>query len=450
MAEFIAFGTDGVRGIANEELTPQFVQKLGFCSATYILKKYGKGKVLIGKDTRLSCDMLEHALISGMCSAGLDTESVGVIPTPGVAYLTKSEEAVSGAVISASHNPAVYNGIKFFGPKGFKLSEKEEKEIEGLIKSDICQKADSKKIGRSGFNHIAKEEYEKHLINCVDGGLEGIKIGLDCANGATFKVAVETITRLGAEVKVINDSPDGLNINENCGSTYFKQIVDLVQREGLDLGFAFDGDGDRVVAVDEKGEPIDGDSIMAICASHLSQKNLLKNNSVVVTTMTNLGFDIAMKKKGIKVEKCDVGDRFVLERMLEKNIALGGEQSGHIIFLDYATTGDGIVSALKLLEIIKETGKPLSELKRVMERLPQKLINIKVKNKAEAMNSSEVAKAKDSIDKKLGQNGRLLLRPSGTEPLVRVMVEAATEDEAEETALAMAKVISRVSGGEIV
>lgn len=449
MLNFIPFGTDGVRGVANEELTPGFAQILGYNAALFFKQKYGEGKIIVGKDTRVSCDMLEHALISGFLSAGVDAESVGVVPTPCVAYLTKWEKAIAGAVISASHNPAIYNGIKFFGPKGFKLSEGEEHEIESLIKREQ-KKGTSIQIGRSHFNFGAKEEYESHLINCIDIDLKGLKVGIDCANGATYKIAPETIKRLGAKVSVIHDDPDGQNINSDCGSMHLKSIINLVLGEGLDLGLAFDGDGDRVIAVDETGQMIDGDFIMAICASFLKDKNTLKNNSIVVTTMTNLGFDIAMGKRGINVEKSDVGDRYVLEKMLENDVEVGGEQSGHIIFLENTTTGDGLITALRLLEVVKSSDKSLSELKTVMQRLPQKLINVKVNDRSAAMNNKEVLDAEKRINDKLGSDGRLLLRSSGTEPLIRVMVEAETEEEADTTALEMAEVVRKASGGDIV
>lgn len=433
------FGTDGVRGIANAELTAEFAFKLGQAGAR-VLGKHKGGVFIIGKDTRISGDMLEAALAAGICSVGGNVLELGVVPTPVVAYLTKACNAQGGIVISASHNPAEYNGIKFFGPDGFKLSDEKEDEIEAEMKAKF-DLATGGKIGTVSTNHKAIDYYIEHAINAVPDGLDGFNVAIDCGHGAAYKLSPHIFKSLGAQVMAVNTKPNGTNINLGCGSTHIEYVQEIVTTHDVAVGFAHDGDADRVIAVDENGDVVDGDYIMAICAAHMKKKGLLPEEAIVTTVMANLGFDHAMEKQGIDVIKTKVGDRYVLEEMLINNISIGGEQSGHIIFLEHATTGDGIITALQLASVIMETGEKLSDLKKIMRKLPQVLINVKVSNMNGWQDVPSIKSAIEKVESDLGDNGRILVRPSGTEPLIRVMVESDTSESANSMASAVADII---------
>lgn len=426
------FGTDGIRGIANIDLTPELAFKVGRAGA-YILSKGNKGSVLVGKDTRVSGDMLEAALIAGITSMGLDVISLGIIPTPAVAYLTRKYEALVGVVISASHNPGEYNGIKFFNHEGLKLPDEVEEEIEDIIAN--IDKLDLRpigaEVGRTFINANGAEEYKDYLKSTIDLDLTGLRIAMDCGHGALYKIGPELIRELNGEVIVVNDNPNGMNINDKCGSTNPKIIQQLVIDERADIGVSFDGDGDRIIAVDDKGVLLDGDHILAICGTHLKQMGKLKNNMVVGTTMTNMGLDIYLRENGMDIVKVDVGDRYVLEEMLKSDYVIGGEQSGHIIFLDYNTTGDGLATGLHLLEVMKSTKKSMSELNNLMTNYPQILLNAKVDNnlKYKYLENVEIREEIKRIEELFHGEGRVVIRPSGTEPLVRVMIEGKVQDE---------------------
>lgn len=431
------FGTDGVRGVANVELTPQLAYKLGRAGA-YVLQKHSKHendktKVFIGTDTRISKDLLSAALAAGAMSIGADVIDVGVIPTPGIAYLTKKHKADAGVVISASHNPMEYNGIKFFNSKGLKLDDDLELEIEDYIDNMalITEEVSHEQVGSMLPNKDYIDEYEDFLVSAVARGLQGLKVTLDCAHGAAYKIAPEVFERLGADLQVIHNEPTGTNINKDAGSTHTQGLSEAVIANGSDLGLAYDGDADRLIAIDEKGQPVDGDKIMLICAKHLKEKGMLRDNKLVVTVMSNLGLHMAAKDLGIEPEVTAVGDRYVLERMLEGDYSLGGEQSGHMIFIDYNTTGDGILSSLILAEILQESGKTISELATIMDILPQVLINAKVKNehKLAYKTDPEILSRIADLEAKMDGKGRVLIRHSGTEPLVRVMLEGQDQDE---------------------
>ncbi len=422
------FGTDGVRGIANEELTPLLAMQLGQAGA-YILsrEKAHKPTLMVGCDTRISGNMLANALMAGACSVGANCIFVGVIPTPAIAYLTKKYKVDAGVVISASHNPVEFNGIKFFDGNGYKLSDALEDEIEALIKSNMqgVKFPTGSGVGKVKYRTDAREEYINHAMRSVPIELQGVKIVVDCAEGASFYTSVETFKEMGAEVVAIHNNPDGTNINANCGSTHMEELQARVVYEKADIGLAFDGDADRLLAVDAEGRIVDGDQIMAIVGNYMKNKGTLKRNTIVVTVMSNLGFFLMAEKQGIVAEQTKVGDRYVLERMREIGASLGGEQSGHIIFLDENTTGDGLLSALHLLEVMVDTGKPLAELAGVMEVLPQALVNAKVANhkKEHYLEYPEISDAIEDLTKRFAGEGRVLIRPSGTEPLVRVMIE---------------------------
>ncbi|MDR7857724.1 phosphoglucosamine mutase [Tissierella sp.] len=438
------FGTDGIRGIANKDLTPELAFKVGRAGA-YILAKDGYGKVIVGKDTRISGDMLEAALTAGICSMGLDVVSLGIIPTPAVAYLTRKYKALAGVVISASHNPGEYNGIKFFDSKGLKLPDETEEKIEDIILNnkglDIWPIGE--KIGKVIIEENGSKDYIDYLVSIANIDLKGIKIAIDCGHGALYKIASEAITRLGGEAIVININPTGMNINDNCGSTNPSMIQELVVKEKADIGISFDGDGDRIIAVDEFGNVLDGDHILAICGTYLHEQGKLKNNTVVGTIMTNMGLDVYLKENNMNIVKTTVGDRYILEEMIKSGYVLGGEQSGHIIFLDYNTTGDGLATALHLLEVMKSTGKTMSELNNLMTNFPQILVNAKVKNelKYKYNENPEIAKEIKRIEDIFHGEGRVVIRPSGTEPLVRVMIEAKKGDDIEKIASDLAKFI---------
>ena len=422
------FGTDGVRGLANTELTVELAFKLGQAGA-YVLagESKHKPKIIIGKDTRISGDMLESALAAGICSVGAEVVSVGIIPTPAVAYLTRLYNADAGIVISASHNPMEYNGIKFFNSKGFKLADEIEDKIESIIldskeKISLASGAD---IGRITVCNDAVNDYKSFAKSTITTDFKGMKIAIDCANGASSYTSRSVLEELGAEVYVINDTPDGTNINKNCGSTHIEQISEYVRTVGADVGLAFDGDADRVLAVDENGVLVDGDKIMSICALDMKEKGKLKDNVIVATVMSNLGMFIMAEEKGLEVKKTKVGDRYVLEEMYKNGYSIGGEQSGHIIILEHNTTGDGLVTALQLLSVLKQSGEKMSDIASVMEVLPQVLINapVKTENKNKYTEDSEIMAEIEKIESEFSGNGRVLIRPSGTEPLVRVMIE---------------------------
>ncbi|MCL2593709.1 MAG: phosphoglucosamine mutase [Defluviitaleaceae bacterium] len=435
------FGTDGVRGLAGEKLSPELAFNLGKAFA-YILKTRSekdiatptdKPVVLIGKDTRISGDMLEAAIVSGFTSMGVSVILAEVVPTPGVAFLIKKHKAHAGVVISASHNPFMDNGIKFFDKDGYKLSDELENEIEETVLNSIPLEASKyENIGYKKALATANEEYKDFLLNSIKiDDLKGLKIAIDCANGATSSVTPMLFEALSSDFSLIHAEPNGVNINENCGCTHMDSIALFVKENNMDIGIAYDGDGDRCLLIDELGNTIDGDMIMSICAKYMKDNGTLKNNTLVTTIMSNLGLFIMGEKEGITVEKTDVGDKYVLERLLKTGTNFGGEQSGHFIFLDYNTTGDGILTSLYVLKIMKETGKKLSELNKVMKVLPQVLVNAKVsaENKHSYMENAEIKAEIEKLEKKFDGKGRVLIRPSGTENLVRVLIEG--EDETE-------------------
>ena len=443
------FGTDGVRGIANEELTPLLAMQLGQAGAYVLTKeKEHKPTLMVGCDTRISGDMLANALMAGACSVGANCIYVGVLPTPAVACLTKKYKVDAGVVISASHNPVEFNGIKFFDGDGYKLPDALEDEIDELIKNNMAgvKFPIGPGVGKVKYRTDAREEYINHAMNAVNVDLSGLKIVVDCAEGASYYTSVETLKELGGNVVAIHNNPDGTNINANCGSTHMEELQARVVYEKANVGLAFDGDADRLLAVDENGNQVDGDQIMAIIGNYMKQQGKLANDTIVATVMSNLGFFLMGEKNGIAIEQTKVGDRYVLERMREINSNLGGEQSGHIIFLDENTTGDGLLSALHLLQVMVDTGKPLSELASIMEVLPQALVNAKVANhkKDKYMEYPEIAEAIAELEKKFAGEGRVLIRPSGTEPLVRVMIEGKNQAVIEEEAQKLAGLIQDI------
>lgn len=422
------FGTDGVRGVANDELTPLLALQLGQAGA-FILSRETKHQptIMVGCDTRQSGDMLANALMAGACSVGANAVFVGVVPTPAIAYLARRYKVDAGVMISASHNPMEFNGIKFFDGQGYKLSDALEDEIEALIQSGLkgVRMPIGQGIGRVRYRTDAREEYIIHDRNAVDVDLTGLKLVVDCAEGAASYTSVECFKQLGAEVIPIHTNPDGTNINANCGSTHMAELQARVVYEKANIGLAFDGDADRLLTVDETGRIVDGDQYMAIVGTYLKERGRLAGDTIVATVMSNLGFFQMGEREGIRIEQTRVGDRYVLERMKEIGAVLGGEQSGHIIFLEENTTGDGLLSALHLLQVMVDTGKSLSELSKVMEVMPQALKNARVPNhKKEAyMEYPEICDAIEALENRFAGDGRVLIRPSGTEPLVRVMIE---------------------------
>lgn len=442
------FGTDGVRGVAGSELTIELATKLGQAGAYVLTKEQDhQATIIVGCDTRISGGMLASALMAGICSVGANAIFVGVMPTPAIAYLTRKHKVDAGVVISASHNPMEFNGIKFFNGEGYKLSDELEDEIEALIKNDMEDVVFpiGPGIGKIEYRFDLRDEYVQFMKKSVPVDLKGMKIVIDCAEGASHYTSVQTLKDLGADLVAIHTEPDGTNINANCGSTHMDELKARVVYEKAAIGLAFDGDADRMLAVDENGQLVDGDQIMAICGCHMKKKGTLKKDTIVVTVMTNLGFTLMGQKEGINVEKTKVGDRYVLENMRENGYNIGGEQSGHVIFLDDNTTGDGLLSALHLLNVMVEEKKPLSELATVMEVLPQALVNAKVPNhKKEAyMEYPEVAEAIAKLEEKFKGEGRVLIRPSGTEPLVRVMIEGKNQKEIQTDAEALAELITK-------
>ena len=422
------FGTDGVRGIANEDLTNELAMKIGSAAATVLLEesKSAKPTVLIGKDTRASGDMLEAALTAGLCSVGCNVLSVGVVPTPAVAYLVGQYQCEAGIMISASHNPCEYNGIKIFQKTGYKLDDSIEDEIEQIILDN--SREPSIKIGGDVGNRLfcktAVNDYIEHVVSTTNVRFDGLSIALDCANGSASVCAKEIFTRLGAKCLMLSDTPDGTNINNNCGSTHPEELMKFVRDAKLDLGLAFDGDADRMLAVDENGILVDGDKVIAICAKRMKDERRLAKDTAVVTVMSNMGFFKFCEENSINCAKTAVGDRYVLEKMLKDGYNIGGEQSGHVIFLDYATTGDGELSGVQLLETVVKSGKKLSELASIMNVYPQVLINVKVSPEGkQKYNNDEYIAATQKAEMELMGDGRVLVRVSGTEPLVRVMLE---------------------------
>jgi phosphoglucosamine mutase len=441
------FGTDGVRGVANKDLTPELAFKLGRFGGYVLTKETEKPRVLIGRDTRISGNMLEGALVAGLLSIGAEVMRLGVISTPGVAYLTKATSAQAGVMISASHNPVEDNGIKFFGPDGFKLLDEQEEEIEKLLDGeDELPRPIGGDIGVVSDYFEAGQKYLSYLKESIDNDFEGIRIALDCANGATSSLATHLFADLEADIYTIGASPNGLNINDGVGSTHPETLQAFMAEKGADIGLAFDGDGDRLIAVDEKGNIIDGDQIMFICGKYMNEKGFLRHNTIVSTVMSNIGFYKALEENGMRSDKTAVGDRYVMEEMRKGGYNLGGEQSGHIIFLDYSTTGDGMLSALQLVNVMKETGKTLSELASEMKIYPQVLKNIKVTDKKKVLEDATIKAEIDKVEQTLGSNGRVLVRPSGTEPLVRVMVEGPTEEECEKYTDQIAQVVKNLYG----
>lgn len=422
------FGTDGVRGVANDELTPLLAMQLGQAGA-YVLTRQNKHKptIMVGCDTRISGDMLANALMAGVCSVGANAVYVGVIPTPAVAYLTRKYKVDAGVSISASHNSMEFNGIKFFDGNGYKLPDELEDEIESIIMNGMTQirQPIGARVGKIKYRTDAREEYINHAIRSVNVNLEGLKIVADCAEGASYYTSIEALKESGAEVIAIHNNPDGTNINANCGSTHMEELQARVVFEKADIGLAFDGDADRLLAVDEKGTIVDGDQILAIIGLHMKKNGKLHKDMIVATIMSNLGFFRMGDKNKLAIEQTKVGDRYVLERMRELGASLGGEQSGHIIFLKENTTGDGLLSALHLLQVMVETGSALSELTKVMEVMPQALINARVPNhkKENYMDYPEISEAINELSERFAGEGRVLIRPSGTEPMVRVMIE---------------------------
>ena len=440
------FGTDGARGIANKELTCELATNIGRAAA-YVLteKTTEKPKVLIGKDTRVSSNMLEMALAAGLCSVGADVVLVGFVPTPAIAFLVKDREADAGIMISASHNPCEYNGIKIFDSNGFKLPDALEEEIEALVLDDMSpvEFPVGGDVGSVFMRYDYVDLYIDHLAESVNADLTGLKIAIDCANGCASYTAQKLFTRLGADVHMMHDSPNGVNINARCGSTHMDDLIDYVNGHEVDLGLAFDGDSDRCLAVDENGKLIDGDRMIAVFALDMKNRGILKDETAVVTVMTNLGFKHFAEQNGIAVKETKVGDRYVLEEMVKNGYKIGGEQSGHIIFRDFATTGDGQLSGAMLAAILKKSGKSASEVASVMTVLPQTLVNIKASAELKAMldTDSDIINAIEKVKNTLGKRGRILVRASGTEPLIRVMLEGEDIAEIKRLAKGVAAVI---------
>ena len=445
------FGTDGVRGEANVVLTAELAYQLGRAAA-YVLKRDGipgkENAMVIGKDTRISGDMLEASLIAGICSIGVNVYQAGVIPTPGVAVLTRMLNAMAGVVISASHNPYQDNGIKFFSPLGTKLPDEVEAAIEAVIEDGLkdVPSPSGAEIGRVIAYPEGAEKYSDFLQRKVDGDFGGLRVVADCANGAASFIAPKLLRSLGADLTAISCRPDGININNNCGSTHLEQLQKAVQEQQADLGIAYDGDADRLLAVDQNGRVVDGDRLLLIFGSYLEKQGLLAKDTVVITVMSNMGLKSALKEKGIKTLETKDGDRYVIEGMKESGAVLGGEQSGHIVFGLDNTTGDGILSSLKLLQIVKQSGKTMAELADEMEQYPQILINVRVKDKNGWEEKAEIRQAIETAQAQLADSGRILVRASGTENLLRVMVEGKQQEQIERLANQIADVVKAVMG----
>ncbi|MEK3791102.1 phosphoglucosamine mutase [Paenibacillus sp. FSL R7-0204] len=419
------FGTDGVRGVANRELTAEMAYSIGRCGGYVLAGNVEKPKVVIGMDTRISGPMLESSLIAGLLSIGADVIRLGVVSTPAVAYITRLLQADAGVMISASHNPVEDNGIKFFGGDGFKLTDETELRIEELMdaEQDELPRPVGSGLGTLQVDDQAKYLYLEYLKTTIDQSFKGTKVVLDCAHGAAYELAPRLFKELGAEVIAIGAEPDGLNINDGFGSTHPETLRAEVLRHGADLGLAFDGDADRLIAIDENGDEVDGDFILCICGDAMNRAGKLKDGTIVSTVMSNIGFYKATEKLSLNTAKTAVGDRYVMEEMRRGGYNLGGEQSGHVIFLDYNTTGDGILTAIQLVNTMKSSGKKLSTLKSMMTKYPQVLVNVRVQDKTNYPNNPAIEAAIIEVESKLGDNGRVLVRPSGTEPLIRVMAE---------------------------
>ncbi len=441
------FGTDGARGVANTEISCTLAMDIGRAAAMVVARDHHKRKpvFLVGHDTRISHDMLESAIAAGLCSVGADVVTLGTVPTPAVAYLVANSDADAAIMLSASHNPYEFNGIKIFGAEGFKLTDEEEMEIEEIVLDHVLpydlKWNDELGVIRSGETLV--EQYIDHIVSTVEGDLSGIRVAADCANGSASATAAKIFAKLGPDVTILNDEPNGVNINDNCGSTHIDVLGKYVRENGFDLGVAFDGDADRCLAVDESGELVDGDKLIAIFASQLKQEGKLANNTAVVTVMSNMGFFKFAEQAGIHVEKTSVGDRYVLQNMLEHGHCIGGEQSGHIIFREFMTTGDGQLTAVQLLRAIKKSGKKLSELAQLMQVYPQVILNVRADKEMKRMVKVDegVLKRQQQLEEGMNGNGRILVRPSGTEPVIRIMVEGLDREAIMNAAKSMEQII---------
>lgn len=441
------FGTDGARGVANTEISCTLAMDIGRAAAMVVARDHHKRKpvFLVGHDTRISHDMLESAIAAGLCSVGADVVTLGTVPTPAVAYLVANSDADAAIMLSASHNPYEFNGIKIFGAEGFKLTDEEEMEIEEIVLDHVLpydlKWNDELGVIRSGETLV--EQYIDHIVSTVEGDLSGIRVAADCANGSASATAAKIFAKLGADVTILNDEPNGVNINDNCGSTHIEVLGKYVRENGFDLGVAFDGDADRCLAVDENGELVDGDKLIAIFSSQMKREGKLANDTAVVTVMSNMGFFKFAEQAGIHVEKTSVGDRYVLQNMLEHGHCIGGEQSGHIIFREFMTTGDGQLTAVQLLRAIKKSGKKLSELAQLMQVYPQVILNIRADKEMKRMVKVDegVLKRQQQLEAGMNGNGRILVRPSGTEPVIRIMVEGLDREAIMNAAKSMEQII---------
>lgn len=445
------FGTDGVRGEANVTLLPEMAYRLGRAATIYFGKESEEQPlIIIGRDTRISGEMFESALTAGICSAGGRAMLAGVIPTPAIAYLARKHKAKAGIVISASHNPFHDNGIKFFGGDGYKLPDAVEDELEAIVHQletdDNYPRPTAEHIGHIEYRTDLLNQYMEFVLSTCKERFDGVKVVLDCANGAAYEAMPKILRRLGANVKVIHALPNGTNINDGCGSTHLESLQKAVLENGADFGIAHDGDADRCLCVDEKGQVIDGDHILVMCAMDMMKEGKLPYNTVVTTVMANIGFHQAIKKAGGRAEITKVGDRYVLENMLKNGYKIGGEQSGHIIFTDYSTTGDGLITALQVLSSLKRSGRKASDLTALMTTYPQLLVNVKVATKEGWETNEAIKKAIAEGDKELGENGRILVRPSGTEPLIRVMAEGPDQAQLDRICHAIADVVKKEQG----
>lgn len=441
------FGTDGARGVANTEISCTLAMDIGRAAAMVVARDHHKRKpvFLVGHDTRISHDMLESAIAAGLCSVGADVVTLGTVPTPAVAYLVANSDADAAIMLSASHNPYEFNGIKIFGAEGFKLTDEEEMEIEEIVLDHILpydlKWNDELGVIRSGETLV--EQYIDHIVSTVERDLSGIRVAADCANGSASATAAKIFAKLGADVTILNDEPNGVNINDNCGSTHIDVLGKYVRENGFDLGVAFDGDADRCLAVDENGELVDGDKLIAIFSSQMKREGKLANDTAVVTVMSNMGFFKFAEQAGIHVEKTSVGDRYVLQNMLEHGHCIGGEQSGHIIFREFMTTGDGQLTAVQLLRAIKKSGKKLSELAQLMQVYPQVILNVRADKEMKRMVKVDegVLKRQQQLEEGMNGNGRILVRPSGTEPVIRIMVEGLDREAIMNAAKSMEQII---------
>ena len=445
------FGTDGARGIANKELTCELAMNIGRAAAMVLTEQSDKKPVvIIGKDTRLSSDMLEGAIIAGLCSVGADVITLGVVPTPAVALLVRNYNADAGIMISASHNPYEFNGIKIFSSTGFKLPDALENEIEEIVLDGVkpYDKAYMEKLGKVTVSEAGLDDYINHVIGTVPERPEGLRVAFDCSNGSASRTAEAIFSGLGIECHMMNAQPDGVNINKNCGSTHIEALAEYVKENKLDCGIAFDGDADRCLAIDENGELVDGDFIIAMCALDLKERGMLKNNTAVGTILTNMGFNKFCEKNQINFEATKVGDRYVLDSMVKNGYSIGGEQSGHVIFLDYCTTGDGQTTAAQILSLMKRKNKKLSEAANVMKRYPQVMVNVKIspQGKKKVGSDSDIQAKVSEVKNLLEGHGRIVVRESGTEPLVRVMLEGTDYDEINRLANETAEVVKRKLG----